>query len=183
MVKIDCEYHLNPPSVSASACSRDSGSNHLFPQPLLSSMVRSYPCSRVNLASLYRHACAHQMGDVKCYLDPHRPLSREHTNKGINRQKSLLYTRTHSMYSIEYNSSPQLCITKKKKTLLKYRNSFFYRPVPAKPVLPKSGPGGPLLVAKNGPPGLKWAAKSGPTLPKVVHRLDHFWLPKKVRLD
>ena len=44
--------------------------------------------------------------------------------------------------------------------------------VPAKAVLPRSGPGGPLLVAKKGPPGLKWAAKSGPTLPKVVHRPD-----------
>ena len=46
------------------------------------------------------------------------------------------------------------------------------RPVPAKAVLPRSGPGGPLLVAKKGPPGLIWAAKSGPTLPKVVHRPD-----------
>ena len=73
------------------------------------------------------YACAQQMGDVKCYLDPLRSPSSAHTNKGINRQKSLLYTRTHCMYSIEYNSSPQLCTTKK-KTLLKYRNSFFYRP-------------------------------------------------------
>ena len=50
-------------------------------------------------------------------------------------------------------------------------------PVPAKPVLPRSGPGGPLLVAKNGPPGLKWVAKSGPTgptLPKVIHRHDQY---------
>ena len=44
--------------------------------------------------------------------------------------------------------------------------------VPAKAVLPRSGPGRPLLVAKKGPPGLKWAAKNGPTLPKVVHRPD-----------
>ena len=42
-------------------------------------------------------------------------------------------------------------------------------PVPAKAVIPRSGPGGPLLVAKKGPPGLKWAAKSGSTLPNVVH--------------
>ena len=48
----------------------------------------------------------------------------------------------------------------------------FQSTVPAKAVLPRSGPGGPLLVAKKGPPGLKWAAKSGPTLPKAVHRPD-----------
>ena len=39
---------------------------------------------------------------------------------------------------------------------------------PAKAVLPRSGPGGPLLVAKKGPPGLKWAAKSGPPSRPIV---------------